>query len=196
MLREAIKMLAAGVIICGLSNGAYARYLQADPIGATRSFADPVLAMQIREGLIQPSQVFTSVVNNGTLNHPYAYVDGNPVSYVDPLGLMGNGPSSRSPANPLGLPSGGHKGAGSEPGPSIGDALSEPNGNLWGDSKPQDWKCTLGWPLGPIGDNCFPDRCIRHDQCYEDSKCNASSWGSSLLGGTKSCNQCNGGFFD
>ena len=47
----------------------------------------------------------------GGLN-TYAYVGGNPVNYIDPLGLMGNGASGRSPPNTHGLPASGHKGSG------------------------------------------------------------------------------------
>ena len=75
-----------------------------------------------------------------------------------------------------------------------GDSISQPNGNMWGESHTQDWKCSLGL-LGPIADACVLERCVKHDQCFENNECNMSSWGSSVLGGTKSCNQCNSGFF-
>ena len=76
-----------------------------------------------------------------------------------------------------------------------GDQISQPNGNMSTGHDKQDNKCSLGLLLGPIGDKCFPERCEKHDQCYDDNDCNWSSWGSSALGGTKSCNQCNSGFF-
>lgn len=79
---------------------------------------------------------------------------------------------------------------------SLGDLMSKPNGNMWGKPNIQDGVCTLGPVLGPIGDTCFPDRCKKHDECFTENQCNASSWTSNMLGGTKSCNKCNSGFFD
>jgi len=76
-----------------------------------------------------------------------------------------------------------------------GDAISTSNGNVWGRVRQQDNICTLGPVLGPLGNACFLDKCQKHDDCYAENKCTASSWVSSVLGGTKSCNQCNGGFF-
>ena len=77
----------------------------------------------------------------------------------------------------------------------VGDMISEPNGNTGGEFHGQDGKCSLGPILGPLGDACFPEKCQKHDDCFADNECNASSWLSSVLGGTKSCNQCNKGFF-
>jgi len=76
-----------------------------------------------------------------------------------------------------------------------GDAISDPNGNVWGEPQDQDQVCTLPKPLGPIANRCVLDRCKTHDLCYEKNKCTASSWVSSVLGGAKSCNQCNSRFF-
>jgi hypothetical protein len=77
-----------------------------------------------------------------------------------------------------------------------GDQISDPNGNVWGEFRKQDGMCTLGPGLGAIGDKCFLEQCQKHDSCYATSKCNASSWASTALGGTKSCNQCNSNFFN
>ncbi|MGV1100663.1 RHS repeat domain-containing protein [Thiovibrio sp. JS02] len=77
----------------------------------------------------------------------------------------------------------------------LGDVFSTSNGNLWDGFTEQDNKCSLGPMLGPIGDACFPENCQKHDNCYAENECNASSWVPSVLGGTKPCNQCNSGFF-
>jgi hypothetical protein len=92
MKRGISTTLIAITLVSGLPSTVHARYLQADPIGPTRSFADPLLAMQLREGLIKPSQVYEGLAKNGALNHPYAYADDNPVTNIDPLGLA-NGPA-------------------------------------------------------------------------------------------------------
>jgi hypothetical protein len=111
---------------------------------------------------------------------------GNSTMFVDPTGEFGQ--------TVQGAPSGGHGPMGGM-GQSLGDAISQPNGNVWGKPGPQDNVCSLGPVFGPIGDACVPDRCQKHDDCYADNGCTASSWVSSALGGTKSCNQCNSGFF-
>jgi hypothetical protein len=117
----------------------------------------------------------------GYLNHNYGYVDGNPINRFDPTGeadpltialvLWGIGYLTHA-----------------------GDYISDENGIVWGVFSPQDGTCSLG-PLSGLGDSCFPERCENHDACYTESQCNSSSWASSVLGGTKSCNQCNSGFF-
>jgi len=110
------------------------------------------------------------------LNHPYGYANQNPLYWYDSFGLDVNYWSGTARSNVR-----------------FGDTISLPNGNLWGGFTPQDGTCTLG-PFSSIANNCFPERCLRHDQCYEDNKCNISSWIINLLGGTKSCNQCNSNF--
>lgn len=115
---------------------------------------------------------------------------GNPINRIDPKGLdffddlydaivEGQGPLTEE----INIP-------------SVGDMVSEPNGNIWPGFQPQDGVCSLPWPAGPLADKCVLDRCQSHDECYEDSECNASSWISNALGGTKSCNECNSGFFE
>jgi len=42
-----------------------------------------------------------------------------------------------------------------------------------------------------VGCSMSEEKQARYDQCYEQYKCNWSSWISSALGGTKACNKCN-----
>jgi RHS repeat-associated protein len=114
----------------------------------------------------------------------YSYVGGNPVNYRDPLGTIG-------PVLPIiGI------------GWCIaylshaGDNISNSNGNIWAGYNRQDQKCSIDPVLGPIADTFLLKKCQAHDSCYDDNQCNYSSWISSLLGGTKSCNQCNSNFFN
>lgn len=55
------------------------RYLESDPIGLLRYSPDPLFS----EYGASPTQ---KDLLRG-LNHPYAYVDGNPLRYIDSLGL-------------------------------------------------------------------------------------------------------------
>jgi hypothetical protein len=120
----------------------------------------------------------------------YAYVQNDPVNNTDPLGLSPPGFGifetyyfGGKPYVPVARP------------PSPGDIISNQNGNLWEGFTEQDGRCSLIFPFGTIGDKCFLNKCQTHDECYDENECNWSSWGSSVLGGSKSCNQCNGGFF-
>lgn len=153
------------------------RYLSADPGGALLDFSAPERQVAARAGVVIPDgKPF------GYVNHSFNYVDNNPVMSADPTGEI----------DPVtaglivwGLLYVNH----------AGDAISNVNGNVWGRARQQDNKCTLGPVIGPIGDLCFPERCKNHDICYAENSCNSSSWASSVLGGTRSCNQCNSGFF-
>ena len=110
------------------------------------------------------------------LNHSYGYANQNPLNLTDPFGLEVNYWSGNTRSDVR-----------------LGDSISGPNGNVFPGFTPQDWKCSsIACLLNP-----FPpmvERCINHDQCYEDNLCNSSSWVSTVLGGTKSCNQCNRNF--
>jgi hypothetical protein len=118
----------------------------------------------------------------GYLNHSYNYVDNNPVNLLDPTGEIDPVTAGAIIWSLLYFN-------------HVGDVISDPNGNVWGEPDRQDNICTLGPILGPIGDACFPERCQRHDNCFAKNQCTASSWVSNVLGGTKPCNQCNSGFF-
>ena len=107
----------------------------------------------------------------GYLNHIYNYVDSNPIIKTDPTGEASLWSIY-----------------------VIRDGFGSSNGNLWGEPDLQDNTCTLG-PLSKLGDACFPERCQTHDDCYAKNACTASSWISSIAGGAKSCNRCNGDFF-
>ncbi|MHB1093010.1 RHS repeat-associated core domain-containing protein [Thiobacillus sp.] len=120
----------------------------------------------------------------------YTYVSGNPISKVDPLGLA-NGPAVKW----MNIKGSWTKNFPMPAYQSLGDMLSDPNGNMYPGFDAQDNKCSLGPIFGPLTDACVVDRCRRHDNCYADNRCNWSSWAPSLIGGTKSCNQCNSGFF-
>ncbi|MCB1614710.1 MAG: RHS repeat-associated core domain-containing protein [Pseudomonadales bacterium] len=57
------------------------RYITSDPIGVLRDYKhDPELMLAIVAGVVDPPQ-------GDGLNHPYAYVDQNPVNLIDPDGL-------------------------------------------------------------------------------------------------------------
>ena len=116
----------------------------------------------------------------GGLN-TFLYVGGNPLNRVDSTGLIDPVTVGIIWATLYAT--------------EAGDAISDKNGNVWGKFSPQDGTCTLGL-LSGIGNSCFPKRCQKHDDCYTDNQCNSSSWVSSALGGTKSCNSCNSSFLE
>jgi RHS repeat-associated protein len=154
------------------------RFITTDPRGTLINYSAPERQVAERQGIALPSNPTSAYIN-----HIYNYVDNNPVMSVDPTGEL----------EPVtvgffiwGLLYVSH----------AGDVISLPNGNLRPGFDVQDDVCSLPWPIGPIADSCVLDRCIKHDACYEDNKCNFSSWGANLLGGTKPCNTCNGSFFD
>lgn len=159
------------------SNG---RYITSDPIGILRDYSNPLLKIAIDTGVLEE----TGFAGEG-LNHLYGYVGQNPLYWFDPLGLayspQGEHGSSREEANRL------------PPGPTVGDAISDPNGNVFPGFTPQDGVCSsIACILNP-----FPpmlERCKKHDQCFTENACNQSSFISNALGGTKSCNQCNSNF--
>ncbi len=96
----------------------------------------------------------------------YVYVL-DPLSQIDPLGLMGFGAG----ANYAGQRTG--------------------TGNVVSGSTEQDWICSQ--PAGYLNRNpCVQRCCIGHDKCFADNKCNWTSWfGNVFVGSTFPCNQCN-----
>lgn len=152
------------------------RYIESDPRGILLDFSDPERRVAAQIGIAIPDKK-----KLGYLNHNYVYANNNPEMYTDPTGED----FRATIAIIWAIAYFNH----------AGDSISQPNGHVWGTPIAQDNKCTLGPVLGPVAEACVLDRCLRHDNCYESNQCTASSWASSALGGTKSCNQCNGGFF-
>jgi RHS repeat-associated protein len=153
------------------------RYMRVDPGGVLLNFSDPQRQVAAKIGITIPASK-----EPGYLNHTYNYVDNNPTNRLDPTGEIDPVTAGVIIWSLLYFN-------------HAGDAISDPNGNVWGEPDRQDNICTLGPILGPIGDACFPERCQRHDNCFAKNQCTASSWTSSMLGGTKPCNHCNSGFF-
>ena len=154
------------------------RYMRGDPGGILLDFSDPQRQAAATMGIAIPASK-----DPGYLNHSYNYVDNNPANRLDPTGEIDPVTAGVIIWSLLYFN-------------HAGDAISDPNGNVWGEPDKQDNICTLGPILGPIGDACFPERCQRHDSCFAENQCTASSWVSSVLGGTKPCNHCNSGFFE
>jgi RHS repeat-associated protein len=153
------------------------RYMRSDPGGVLLDFSDPQRQAAATMGVAIPASV-----ELGYLNHSYNYVDNNPLNRLDPTGEIDPVTAGAIIWSLLYFN-------------HVGDMISDPNGNVWGEPQDQDQICTLPGPLGPIANRCVLDRCQWHDTCYEKNRCTASSWVSNVLGGTKSCNQCNNGFF-
>ena len=141
--------------------------MQSDPIGILMDFSEPQRKVAAFMGISIPENKEVSY-----LNHLYNYVDSNPILKTDPTG-------EASLWSIL----------------VIRDGFGSSNGNLWGEPDLQDNRCTLPFGLGPIGDACFLEKCQTHDDCYAKNGCTASSWIPSIFGGAKSCNRCNGDFF-
>ncbi|MEN8205052.1 MAG: RHS repeat-associated core domain-containing protein [Pseudomonadota bacterium] len=153
------------------------RYITSDLLGIMLDNPSPEMFVAGEIGYVE----LPYEVAEGYINHLYAYVDSNPLLYTDFYGLHHKS-SHRWKPRPGSI--------------SLGDYISDVNGNLWPGTKPQDWRCSLGPVIGELGDACFPERCFDHDQCYEDNECNVSSWIPTILGGEKSCNKCNRDFFN
>jgi RHS repeat-associated protein len=111
----------------------------------------------------------------------YAYVEGSPIWNVDPTGKDG-GVTAILAIWAVAYVS------------HAGDQIGQPNGTVADYYKDQDQRCSIPI-IGPIADKCLLGNCQRHDTCYEEYQCNSTSWITSALGGTKSCNQCNSSFF-
>ena len=69
------------------------RFTQADRIGPTRDYSDPVIQVLIKNGLL-----VQGMGSRYRLNQPFAYVEDDPVNYFDPNGLDRRGPD-RGPAD-------------------------------------------------------------------------------------------------
>jgi RHS repeat-associated protein len=98
----------------------------------------------------------------------YAYVLNNPLKFMDSTGTINN------------------SGYGTHMKPPF------PNGNYTPEYGDQDYKCSVSL-IGPVMDSdpCILGCCKVHDKCYEDNKCNASSWRGNYYGWDLPCQRCN-----
>jgi hypothetical protein len=76
-----LKSFLFVILTLQFCSNASARYLQADPIGINPDYSDPV--MRVAMGMGTPLRGASS----NRLNHPYGYVNSNPVLNYDPFGL-------------------------------------------------------------------------------------------------------------
>jgi RHS repeat-associated protein len=87
----------------------------------------------------------------------YAYAKSKPLQFIDPEGLMGSGHGTSQSFNP--------------------------NGNTTPEIYPQDEVCTVSGNFGAFlnKDTKIIACCKKHDDCYAENKCNATSWKANLL---------------
>ena len=157
------------------------RYSQSDPLGVLGRTSDPQLNAQgiYGEGWFNfnGKWYYDGLVET---RHTYGYAAQNPISFIDALGLhhkYGHGWKPPKAEHPLGY------------------YVTQPNGNLFPGFRRQDWKCSVpGLGCAMNRNTEMLERCINHDQCYEENLCNFSSWIGNALGANKSCNQCNSDF--
>lgn len=96
----------------------------------------------------------------------YVYASLNPLSLIDPDGLLGRAPGTFG----------------------TGGSTYQTQGNVWGGFTPQNATCDFPMiNLNPCVTNC----CKAHDDCFNKYKCNWSSWFGNMFGTTFKCQGCN-----